>query len=543
MKLEYKYILIIFTLVFSQLTTLTSVAQDNTKVQEKCLFHFSDLQRKQSWTDSYNAAGLHFIDFKNASFIEGYFGKNDGPFVNYYESENSFNYGLRTASYTKVNKVTFFGKIDYNNFLGQKMTNSGLIYPNRYLLTVADDRPSEKRKESYNLSGGVSAPITKDLRFGLQINYEAANLAKMRDLRHKTDLLDFEITGGLLYSVGSFNIGANYYYRKFHENVKFSKVADNELLYTGHVYKGLWFGLENTWSETGLNLTRSFLDKVNGASLQVEFAQDNFRFHNEFTYKYQDGSTGSDTEKKSARLVYSLSKSSIYEYKGIAQLEVDNLRHYLKVKTKYADEVSYDKITSSILIGGVTYLTEYGQNKAFSRRSFNLNATYELALGALKCNPDWNFSASYNYNSVAAISSLITPFYFTQDFKIQQAYGKVNKNFQLQKGMIDLSLLGGFGSGVGNKLNKNRAAGASEQISESIIPVQNKELLDREYEFLTAKRMFGEIGFRYSRFLDSNKRPGSLYLDAKYSYTNASDIKYHTGSNAGILSLAIGYSF
>lgn len=539
MKLKYKYILIIFTLVFLQLTnSVTTVAQSDTKVQEKCLYHFADVQRKQTWTDSYNAAGLHFIDFKNSSYVEAYFGKNDGPFVNYYESENSFNYGVATASYTKINKVTFFGKAIYNNFVGKEMTHSGLIYPNRYMLTVADDRPAEKRRESYNLSGGLSAPLARDLRFGLQINYETGNLAKMKDLRHKTDLLDFEVTGGLLYSVGSFNIGANYYYRKFHENVVFSKIAEDEMQYKGYVYKGLWFGLVDSWSDRALSLDRSFVDVIKGGSIQIEFIKDNLRFHNELTYKYQDGITGPGSDR-----AYSLSESSIYEYKGTAQLEAENIRHYLRVKTKYEDAINYDNVTNQEVIGGITTIYQYGQNKAFSRRSFNLNATYELALGALKCNPDWNFSASYNYTSVAAISSLITPFYFTQDFKIQQAYGKVNKNFLLQKGMIDLSLLGGFGSGVGNKLNKNRAAGASEQISESIIPVQNKDLLDREYEFLTAKRMFGEIGFRYSRFLDSNKRPGSLYLDAKYSYTNASDIKYHTGSNAGILSLAIGYSF
>lgn len=540
MKLKYKYILIIFTLVFSQLTTLqTTVAQDDTKIQEKCLFHFSDLQRKQTWTDSYNAAGLHFIDFKNSSYVEAYLGKNDGSFVNYYDSDNSFNFGVQTASYTKINRVTFFGKADYNNFLGKEMTHSGLIYPERYLLTVADDRPAEKRKESYNFSGGFSVPVTNALRFGLLINYEAANLAKMKDLRHKTSLLDFEVTGGLLYSVGSFNIGANYYYRKFHENIGFSKIAEDEMLYKGYLYKGLWFGMVDTWDLSSLNLSRQFTDVLHGGSVQVEFIHNNLRFHNEFTYKYRDGLSGPGTDR-----AYSFTESSIYEYKGTAQLETDNIRHYLRVKTKYEDATNYDNVTNQEIVGGITIIYQYGKNRAFSRRSFNFNAMYELALGTLKCNPDWNFTASYNYASVSGMSSLITPFYFTQDVRIHQAYGKVNKNFLFKKSMIDVNLLGGFGSGLGDKLNKKRAlGGASEQISEDIIPVQNKDLLNREYEFLTAQRLFGEVGFRYSKFIFSNKQPGALYLDAKYSFTNASDIKYHNGSNAGIFSLAIGYSF
>ena len=539
MKLKYKYILIIFTLVFSQLINpAKTVAQGDIKIQEKCLFHFSDLQRKQTCTDSYNAAGLHFIDFQNSSYIEAFLGKNDGSFVNYYDSENSFDFGVRTASYTKIKKVTFFGKVDYNNFLGKEMTHSGLIYPERYLLTVADDRPAEKRRESYNLSGGFSIPITNDFRFGFQINYETANLAKMKDLRHKTDLLDFEVTGGLLYSVGIFNLGANYYYRKFHENVLFSKVAEDEMQYKGYVYKGLWFGLVDSWSDKSLSLDRSFVDIINGGSVQIEFVKNNFRFHNEFTYKYQDGITGPGSER-----AFSQSESHIYEYKGIAQLEADNIRHYLKVKSKYNDEVSYDNVTNTETIGGITTIYQYGNNKAFSRRSFNLNAMYELALGALKCNPDWNFTASYNYTSTASLSSLISPFYFTQDVQVHSAYGKVNKNFLFKKSMLDINLLGGLGTGSGEKLDKKRALGASEQITEDIIPSQNRDLLDREFEYLTAKRAFGEIGFRYSKFLLSKNQAGALYLDAKYSFTNAADIKYHNGSNAGIFSLAIGYSF
>lgn len=539
MKLKLRYTLIIFTLVFSQLTNpVTTVAQNDKGIQEKCLYHFSDLQRKQTWTDSYNSAGLHFIDFQNSSYIETYFGKNDGPFVKYYESDNSYNYGIRTASYSKINNVTFFGKVDYNNFLGQEMTNSGLIYPERYLVTVAGDRPTEKRKESYKLTGGFSVPVVNDLRFGLQINYETANAAKMKDLRHKTDLLDFEVTGGLAYSVGSFNIGANYYYRKFHENVAFSKVAEDEVQYQGYVYKGLWFGLMDTWSDDALNINRSFVDILNGGSIQVEYIRDNFRFHNELTYKYQDGVTGPGTDR-----AYTFSETSIYEYKGIAQLEGDNIRHYLRLKTKYEDAINYDNVTNQEIIGGITTIYQYGRNKASSRRKFDMNALYELALGTLKCNPEWNISLGYNYTSISTISSLITPFYFTQDIRVQSGYGKVNKNFMFQKGMIDVNLTGGFSNGLGTKLKQKRIAGASEQITEDIIPSQNVDLLNREYEFLTSNKLFGEVGFRYSKFVFFGKNPSAMYLDVKYSFTKASDIIYHSGSNAGIFNLAIGYSF
>jgi len=539
MKLKIKYIFIISALLLTQLCFIQQVTgQEKKQVQAKSLYHFEDLQRKQTWTDSYNAAGLHFIDFNNSSFVEAYMGKNDGSFVKYNESDNSFNFGLKTASYTKIKKTTFYGKIDYNNFTGQNMTSSGLIYPERYLLSVADNRPAEKRKESYQLSGGFSSPITSNFIFGMQINYETANLAKMKDLRHKTDLLDLEVTGGLVYKTDFLNVGANYYYRKFYENVTFSKVAEDEILYTGYLFKGLWFGVFDIWSQSGLRLSRPFTDVVNGGSLQLEFVKDNIRFHNEFTYKSQEGMTGPGADR-----AYSQSEAVSYEYKGKIQYETPETRHYLKFKTNYTEAVGYDKITNQEIIGGITIVYYYGLNKTFSKNTFDFNAEYEIAIGKHKFNPIWNIRAGYQYSSIAALSSLITPFYFSQDIRITSGFAKANRNFVLNKAMVDISLLGSYSSGSGIKLEEHISSTAPSTISREIIPKQATNLLNREYEFLTTPKFLGEVGLRYSRFVSSKSSIGSVYLDLKYSFTKANELKYHADNKAGIFYMALGYSF
>ncbi len=539
MKFKQKYILIISALVLSQLCFNSSINGQNRKqVQERCLYHFEDLQGKQTWTNSYNAAGLHFIDFKSSSFIEAYMGKNDGDFVNYNESNNSFNFGLRTSSYKKINKTTFFGKIDYNNFTGQDMTWSGLIYPERYLLTVADDRPAEKAKESYKLSGGISTPLTKNLFIGMLINYETANLAKRKDLRHATNLLDFEVTGGLAYRAGILNIGANYYYRKFHEDVKFSKVAEDDIIYNGYLFKGLWFGMFDTWTQDALNLSRPFTDVINGGSLQLEIVLNKLKFFNEFTYKNQEGLTGPGADR-----AYTKSEAEIYEYAGKVQYEANHKRHYLSINTNYTDAVNFDNVTAQERVGGVYVTYYYGLNKTFAKRSFNFNAEYEIAFGKYKCNPSFDIKAGFHHLAQMSQSSLINPFYFTQDMKINSGYLKAKKNFLFSKGMIDISLLGAYSKGSGNKLTQHISSTATGNISEDIIPEQQATLLNREFEYLTTGKLQGEVGLRYSHFVGLKTIGGSLYLDAKYSFTSAPDATFIAGTSANVLSLAFGYSF
>jgi hypothetical protein len=539
MKYNNKYILMISALVLSQLWFNSPLAGQNKRsVQERCLYHFEDLQKKQTWTDSYNAAGLHFIDFRSSSLIEAYLEKNDGGLIKNYESDNSFNFGFRTSSYMKINNTTFFGKLDYNNYKGKNTAWSGLIYPERYLLSVANDSPADLVKESYKLSGGISTPLAKDLFIGLLVNYETADAAKRRDLRHKTRLLDFEASGGLAYHTDLLNIGVNYYYRKFFENVTFSKVSDDDVIYTGYLFKGLWFGMFDTWSQESLDLSRPFTDVVQGGSLQLEFVKDNFRFFNEFTYKSQREITGEGEDK-----AYSEANAEMFEYKGKLQYETRNLRHYLNFNTSYTDAVNYDRVTTQEKIGGYWFTFYYGLNRAFSKRNFNLNAEYNVAFGRYKCNPSLDLKAGYNYMSQTALSSLINPFYFTQDFKVSTGYLKVKKNFTFNKGMLDINLAAAYGKGNGNKLTQYMSSTATGDISTDIIPDQQEELLNREFEYITAGKLQGSIGAKIFRFVSMKRQGGSVYLDANYTFLKAYDIIYQPDNKSGAFTVAFGYAF
>ncbi|MFA5712814.1 MAG: DUF6850 family outer membrane beta-barrel protein [Bacteroidales bacterium] len=538
MKLQVKYLFALTALaLFSLVFTSPATAQKG-EVQEKCLYHFDDLQRKQTWTDSYNPAGLGLIDFNSSSFMEAYMGSGKGDFVKYYEPNQSFNFGLRTASYTKIKKTTFFGEIDYNNFRGENMAWSGNIYPERYLMGVGNDVAAQKRKESYKLKGGLSVPILPKLNFGLQVNYETAMMAKRRDLRHRTDLLDFEAITGLLYKAEKFNLGVSYHYRKYYENVVFSKISDEINVFQGYIFKGLFFGVFDRWDVREMDLSRPFLDVIQGLSGQIEYVEGGFRLLNEFTYKYRDGYTGSGLEK-----AYSQNLASIFEYKGSAQLESGNVRHYLKVNSLYSDGVNYDKISTVEVIGGLNVDVQYGRNKIFSKRSFDFNALYELAIGRHKCSPEWNLSAGYTHYAHMAVSSLTIPFYLTQSVKVNSGFAKVNKNFVFSKGMVDLSLMGGYREGSGTRIKLENSNTSAPFVADDILLEQREDLLNREFEYLTKGRAFGEAGLRVSKFVTSKNALGALYLEAKYSLVQAQNIIYHAGNDSQFISLALGYSF
>ena len=75
--------------------------------KEKPLYDFDYIARSDGWLASYNAAGLHgAVPVLGVSYAEAYFGKQNGRFINYWESDDSYDFGLKTESFRRLAKVS-----------------------------------------------------------------------------------------------------------------------------------------------------------------------------------------------------------------------------------------------------------------------------------------------------------------------------------------------------------------------------------------------------------------------------------------------------
>ena len=526
------------TILVSLLIATASVLNAQEQPAGEKLYRLDHLKQSLMWNGSYNMAGLQQVGNIATSYSELFYRKDNGGFTRYHESDNSFRFGVRTESFQRVKKVVFHGFVEYENFRGKNMTHSGQIYPERYLISVADDIPGPKRGERYTLKGGISVPVVKKLFGGLMIDYKVGNLAKMKDVRHRTTMLDFQATAGLMYQGNWFSAGANYFYQKFHERVTFSKIAPSEENYLGHVYQGLFFSQSSVWNMSSLDLSRPFLDKVNGGSVQLEIQPvENLKFFNEFTYKRQEGKSGEGRENALTK-----NYADIFEYRGkLAHLN-DNWRQYLTVNTRFTEAENYNNIVESTNVGGWTVYYQYGEALIFARRIVDLNLEYEITWGELY-RPSWVAKAGYERAQRVSKSSLVNPFYFTQDVTTSTFYGFANKHFSWGKGMLDTSVKAGFTSGDGDKLIRHTSPLMTADMDESIIPTQNELLLNQEYEFLTANRFNGTVGVRYARFLNGISPGSTGYVDFAYDMVRARGVTFAKGSNAASFRVAVGLSF
>jgi opacity protein-like surface antigen len=99
--------------------------------------------------------------------VEAVFHKHDGSLTSLENSSDSFEAGASTEAFMNLSeKFSLHGRLEYMNFNGKDMVGPVMMNPSYNPLNFyesTDKTPGSKNRESYNLAGGFSYALTKNL--------------------------------------------------------------------------------------------------------------------------------------------------------------------------------------------------------------------------------------------------------------------------------------------------------------------------------------------------------------------------------------------
>jgi len=503
---------------------------------------FDYIQASEGWLTSYNAAGLFSLPLDNVSVVDASFQKNNGKFVNYYQSDDSFDCGLQTESYYKLSaKVALYGKVSYDFFQGRSMTGSVFVDPYYNLFDIVESDPErlgKKQKETYHLIGGVGVKLSDRWSIGGKIDYTTLNYAKMRDLRHINSLLDLTLTAGVRYRIGEkINLGASYFYRRSVESVRFQLSGETGKTYKSLISYGAFFGMEEAYNgESGYTSSSAqpMFNRFHGGSVQIEFAlSPSTDWFHELTYKSRSGYYG---ERSSKTITFTEHTATVMEYRGQLSVRKTGALHTVKMAALYEDGVNDENIykMSGGSSDGNSVVQYFGSNEVASRQRLNAEVVYTGYLGVRYFQPVWELSAGAVYRATDMQVS-VYPYYRENSTSSAYGYLSAKRNIIGRKNMYSVRLDVGYGFGSGTRKNDGMYASSATPTT----PDENDYYLNREFEYLTASRMTGGLGFRYSRFF---KKGLTGYIEAESGLTHAFDVQ-DLGSNAFLCMIKVGCSF
>ncbi len=504
---------------------------------------YSYVQQANVELQSNNAVFLQHFDFKRMAIAEAYATKSNGGFVNYHQSGNSYELGAQTEAYFRLNpKVVFYGKVRYGNFTGQNMGGSVFINPyyNAFdIVEWADSTRGEKNLERYHLVGAVGIRLYQGLSLGGKVDYQAANYAKYKDLRHTNKLLDMSCTLGLGYAFGSVvELGVSYLYGRSTEGITFKRYGNTDKPYSSLINFGAFYGRTEAIGESGYTkegASTPVFNKLQGVEGQLRLRLGSrWSMFNSASYTTRNGYYG---RKMNNSPLYTEHTGHGMSYLGSLSYTTARRLHNLQLNVGTEQLDNFENIyQENHTLGGKTEYIYYGSTQTTDRKISTYSLRYTANLGVENYHPTWVLTAgAYTWERKQTTS--LYPYYRRQNVQTYAAQASAKRNIICGKNEYSLLLGALYGSGSGTaKKDGVYTPPSSTQGAPKSMDVD----LYREYEYLTATRLQGKAELGYERLLTAQVRG---HLKFSYEYTRAYNVEYVKDGNFGVANLIIGCTF
>lgn len=504
------------------------------------------LKTSDPWLTSQNAAGLTRLKTSHLSDATISYSISNGGFVNYDQAGKSRTIDAGIESFYRLNKRSvIYGRLSYNNFAGKDMTGSAFVNPYRMPFDIVEDsltNPGRKQRDTYNLIGAFGVDIYKGIALGIKIDYTAANYAKYKDLRHKNNLMDLTVTAGVYVPIGCrVQMGANYYYRRSSEGVRFSIYGNSDLIYKSIVSYGTAYGKAETFGEYGYtdsNREMPLFNEYQGGGVQLSWDITPWlSWYNNFSFNNRDGYYG---KKSSYTISYNQFDGNQFEYSGRFSISHVNNRHDLNIQFSTEKLTDYNNTYREVEdpVTSARYYEYYTPVKLSKKTWTSGGIAYTGYYGINDMTTKWIVNSGVNLMQRKQ-TMYEYPYYRKQNIRSTELFARGERNIPLKPGILTAALGMSYKKGSGEIYKDGVMAAPSDK---QTAPVEMTAFLHREYQWLTAPQYAIDAMAKYAFIFPKTRIKTYAKAGISYRRTSESD-EYLEGKSHTTLSFAIGCTF
>lgn len=483
---------------------------------------------------SENPSLMVYTDEDNISYIQTGIGFRHGGLSDYYEGDKGFNALIEAKSLYRLNKKTFVsGVVSYNTDKGYNMYGSVFSDPTYLPFNIVEtvDDKGTKKKELYRIGGNIGYLFYDKWSLGLGIDYISGNYAKYKDLRHQNSIMKFKSLCGLSYEINDIiKIGLSYKYIREIESLFFKIYGNTDKIYHSLIDFGAFYGRKELFGESGYTHdTTPLYQETHGIGIQSVIDLDKNVFYNELKMAKINGrfGTGSDTDVN-----YTRHNGMIFSINSRSTIDKGEIFHVLDIDADYISmENSENAFKESTDEYGVSKILYYGSNKVGDKSWMDLNLAYKLFKGKTSCRSDWSLGVSSSFRQ-RHTNTILYPYYREQKINVF-SFGVLGSRAKcLGKNILSLSPLLAYSFGWGQP-SDDGVYSTKENIKTETST--NDNLLEREFDYQTAKTLNIGMSFIYERILN---RHISIYSDfginVKRAFSTSLNGKYNTNGTFNI---------
>lgn len=281
------------------LVALPALAQTPTDtLQGEQGYRFRSLM--QLWRNTNNAAGLSLDNSSNRGYAAIGYQHRGGNYHRVQEGDMANSLQFVTERYQQLGEYLYgYGKVDFR--LGRTKNRA---FADQYRPYNANPYQSGSAiagsydNQDFDIVAAVGTVPIFGWRFGMQLNYQLGDLARLRDPRSRSQLLDYRLTPSMSYTFDRHTIGLAGYYDRRKEKMGSLTTVQSDATLTYYLFSGM----ENATGTIGgySSFNREWVNHTLGTELNYGFRTDAFHTLNTLgisrgkeyvygTYKYEPG--------------------------------------------------------------------------------------------------------------------------------------------------------------------------------------------------------------------------------------------------------------
>lgn len=491
-----------------------------------------------------NVAANPYLGLSNAAFMDTFQGqtgvintecqKQNGEFISLSDSPDSWLTGASTESYFRVSDwLTFYGNMHWQYFEGKDMGAQILMDPEYNPVNFLEntlETKGVKKRETYNLTGGMSYKLGKRLAAGIKINYTSADQTKVKDPRFSNIWMDIDANAGISFRFAKKSmLGVSFLYRNTLEQVRGGKYGTTDKQYYIQTDKGGFYGtvteLFGDYNHISDQSARPMENRFYGIATQLVISD---RFSSEFWARERSGYYG---RRSSSTATFFEFTGAEIGYIGKLLLPFGRSLHMLDLSARMEaltnNENKFKYVTPS---GQSTQVNYTGQDQIMTRSATYADIAYTWYYGSA-----FAVGAKYGVRMRSGKTSLY-PFWrkYNDTYSEAELWGRCN--FPAGKCKISVEARFNAGSGVGTPKKDGSEFEASSKTIRSF-----DDYLYRQFEYDTAQRAGASLSVKCSLPVYGGVTP---YISLGDSYASLlKEPEYLDGRGRNIATASIGCNF
>lgn len=478
---------------------------------------------------SRNASLINGLNINTISLCEISLNLEKGGFKNYYQADKSLMPGAKAESFYRFNpKVSGYGKMSYSNFYGEGISGSAFVDPENVPFDIVEQNAENsgvKNLETYDIVGAIAVEVFNNFSLGAKLDYTAANYAKRKDLRHKNSFMDMMFSLGLSYQGSFFTTGADCFYNRKNQRLKFLTFGTTDKTYNSIISYGAFWGLREEFGTEGFTDRMKEMplsDVVEGFNYQLLIKiTENLKWFNDISLSWRSGNYG---EKNQYSVQYEKHDAKIYSLSGSLFLTKNKFTHSFNYQAEKEELNVFKNIfKTETFDGGLTDYIYYDKLR-ISQRDFRVlklvyNCLLFSNLNEKKQVWDFGISGAFSNRNLVAVKY---PFWRHQDLTTKQIDVSLSeKNCLSEEKEITFRIGGGLKKGSGYPYIDGWYL---EPDIQNVSPSQSDVFLNMEYEYLCKPQLNLNFAVKYSQKIFSDRI--KAYISVDYEYLRAKNTVY-----------------